>query len=467
MSEPKFRRSSSSLSGLPKPKWWGRYVAAESPGGRRFVIHWRRILAVLAALAVAGFLSVATMLWGYYSVSRGIPGVYWVDVALPWRFPRVERALAAHHFWEARQLWDRKEYGLAILSARSAVAEDPGNLDARLVLAAWWRQAGRFQEAVRVLRNGIEVDAGDPRLQGAVVQTCLDTGQYEELLKALREDFPAQGVRLLDGPETDFQLAELRAVIETSGTAEAEALAKRRVGLAELPVAAPLLAQIDWEQGRHDAAYDRLERARAKAPEDFNVQDSFIGTAFKMGRTGVARAAALQFLHAYPKRVAPQLRILEVFGSRRGRDAAVWSAQCIRFLEQFRDDPSALGKLASLAASNGWTDLSFLLYQNSLQENLTGFPYAIFYVSSLVKAGDMTAADEVWKDLSVHNPAQLVTAPYVAAMVAWGNGRKSDAEPMIDLIRGQTAKDLHRRKLIGDLFSSFGFPDIADRLGKP
>jgi hypothetical protein len=38
---------------------------------------------------------------------------------------------------------------------------------------------------------------------------------------------------------------------------------------------------------------------------------------------------------------------------------------------------------------------------------------------------------------------------------------------MIDLIRGQTAKDLHRRKLIGDLFSSFGFPDIADRLGKP
>jgi tetratricopeptide (TPR) repeat protein len=467
MSPKNLRRSTSPLKGLPKPRWWGKYVADDGPGGRHFVFQWRRIGAAFGTLIVLAYLACVTLLWGYYSVSRGVPGVHWADVAVPGRFHRVEKALSDFHLAGAKRLWDNKEYGQAVLSARSAVAEDPHNLEARLILADWWRQAGRSQEAVRVLRNGIEVDARDPRLQRAVVETCLDTGQYEDLLKVLREEFPAHGVRLLDGTEVAFQLAELRAVLEVSGTAAAEALARNRTALASVPAAAPILSQIDWEQGRHEAAYDRLRRAMELEPRNYNVQDDFIETALRMGRNEEARSAARQFIAAFPGLVAPQLRILEVYGSRKGQDGAIWSAQCLRFLEQHRHDPAALGQLASLAASRGWTDLAFLLYQNSLQENLTGFPFAIYYASSLLKAGDMAAADAVWRDLSGHNAGQLVPAPYVAAMVAWGNGRKSDAEPIIDLIRSQTVKDLHRRRLIEDTFRNFGFTEIADRLARP
>jgi tetratricopeptide (TPR) repeat protein len=318
-----------------------------------------------------------------------------------------------------------------------------------------------------VLRNGIEIDAADPRLQKALVQTCLDAGQYEDLLKALREDFPSHGARLLEGSEPVFQLAEVRAVLEISGAAAAEAVARRHPGLAVLPAAAPILSQIDWELGLKEVALSRLRRAREHEPENFNVQDAFIETLLRMGRTQEAQAAARQFLGTYPRLATPQLRMLEAYGSRAGQDGRIWTTQCIRFLEQFRHDSAALSQLGSLAASRGWTDLAFVLYQDSLQQNMAGFPFAIYYASSLLKAGDMAAADEVWHDLSVHNASQLAPASYVTAMVEWGNGRKSDAEPIVDQIRGQTSNDRHRRRMIEDMFRNFGFVELAGRLSAP
>jgi tetratricopeptide (TPR) repeat protein len=256
-------------------------------------------------------------------------------------------------------------------------------------------------------------------------------------------------------------------VLEISGSAAAEAVARRHPDLEDMPAAAPILSQIDWEMGRHQLAIDRLLRATKRDPGNFNVEDAYVGTELRMGKPDDARVAARQFLRTYPTKGAPQLHMLEAYGLRDGRDRDVWTTLCIRYLEQFRNDPAALGQLGSLAASNGWTDLAFVLYQESLQRSLDGFPFAIYYASSLVKAGDMAEADKVWNDLSIRNAAQLAEAPYVAAMVAWGSGRKSDAEPILASIRGQTVADLHRRRMIGDVFRSFGFAEMADRLAMP
>jgi tetratricopeptide (TPR) repeat protein len=252
--------------------------------------------------------------------------------------------------------------------------------------------------------------------------------------------------------------------METSGAAEAEQLAERNPGIANLPAAAPLLARIDWEQGRHDAAFARLASARERNPGDPAIQDSYVDMAFRLGRMEEARAAARRFLVAFPRFLPAQLRFLEVFGSRRGPDRAPWTAESMQFLAQYRHQPSALEQLASIAASNGWTDLAFLLYQNSLQENLTGFPFAVFYAGSLVKAGDTAAADGVWHELSIRNSAQLAPASYIAAMVAWGGGRESDALQVIDQLRNQTADDLQRRRTIEAVFRNFGYANLADRL---
>ena len=450
----------------PPARWWARYMPDGTPEGGRFVLRWGRILAALASLLLAVYLSLATALWAYYAIDRRIPGVNWIDIVILPRFSRVQSAIGSNYYAKARKLWDDKEYLQAIFTARAAVGKSPANLDARMFLANCWLDAGRTEEAVRILRAGIEFSPRDTRLQGELVETCLAAERYSDLLKILRADYPAQGVDILDGRDPGYQLAELRAVLETADAYEAERVASRYPGLESMPSAAPLLARIDWELGRHDAAFARLTRALALAPGDSGIMDNYADMAFRLGKTDEAHSAARRFLLAFPTLPSAELRYLEVFGSRQGQDREPWISEYMRFLVINRKNPAQLGELASLAASKGWTDVNFLLYQNSLQENLTGFPFAIYYVSSLLKAGDMAGAEEAWHELSTSNSAQVGPVGYVAAMVAWGNGHESEALQDIDQLRTQIAGDLHRRRAVEDVFRTFGFPELADMLAK-
>jgi len=452
---------------LPPAKWWGGFVIDGNPPQRRFVFKWGRILSVILAFILVGYLGLTTALWGYYSIYRKIPGVNWIDVVVLPRFSRVQAAIGDNYLNEAKQFWGKQDYMRGIMTARAAVQKAPDNLDARLFLAGCWYQVGRFEEALKILQGGIQAHAADPKLQKALMEVCLRSAHYDDLIKLLREDLPRKGVRLLSGNNVSFQLAEIQAVLETAGPAEAETVASHYNGLAETPGAAPVLSRIDWELNRRDVALERLRVAREHGkndPTEPTIQDAYIDMALRLQRTDEARSASQLFLDAYPNVVSAQLRFLETRGSRKGLDQSPWLRECMRFLVQYRQTPAALAQLANLAAAQGWTDLAFLLYQNSLQENLTGFPFAIYYVGSLVKAGDYTAAETIWRELLVRNSAQLASATYLEAMVTWGAGRESEALQIIERLKRETENDKSRRRGLEQAFRSFGFPKLADQL---
>jgi tetratricopeptide (TPR) repeat protein len=452
---------------LPPTKWWGGYVVAGNPPQRRLVFKWGRILGAMASLLLMVYLGLATALWGYYSLYRKIPGVNWIDVAVLPRFSRVQAAIGDYYYNDAKQFWGKQDYMRGIMTARAAVQKAPGNLEARLFLAGCWFQVGRFEEALRTLQGGTQYHAADPKLQKALVEVCLRSAHYDELLKLLREELPRYGVQLLSGNNVSFQLAEVQAVLETAGPVEAETVASRYAGLAETPGAAPVLSRIDWDLDRRDAAFERLRVARergANDPAEPTIQDAYIDMALRLQKSDEARAASQLFLNAYPNLVSAQLRFLETRGSRKGLDQSPWLRECMRFLVQYRQTPAALGQLASLAATQGWTDLAFLLYQNSLQENLTGFPFAVYYVGSLVKSGDYATAETIWRELLVRNSAQLTAAPYLEAMVASGGGRESEALQVIERLRRETESNKSRRHGLEQIFRTFGFPKLADQL---
>jgi tetratricopeptide (TPR) repeat protein len=449
---------------VPPAKWWGGYVVDGNQQERRLVVRWGRIFAVLISLGLTGYLALATALWGYYSLYRKIPGVSWIDVAVLPRFSRVQAAIGQNYYVEAKRLWEKQDYGQAIMTARAAVAKTPRNLEARLFLAQCWQQAVRSDEAIRILKEGLAYDAADLRLQKTLVDTCLYSGYFQDVLKLLREDFPARGVNLLDGKDRRYQLVEAQAVLEAIGPAEAEAIVARRAGLADEPSAAPLLAGIDWELNRKDAAFERLRVAREHTPSDTAVQEAFLDTALRLGKADEARLASEQFLRAFPNHASAQLKFLETHGSRKGTDERPWTIECMRFLVQYQHTPAALGQLASLAADQGWTDLAFLLYQNSLQENLNGFPFAVYYIGSLVKVGDFVGADAKWHELAIRNAPQLAAAPYLEAMVSWGSGHESEAMQIVARLRRETENNRSKRKSMERLFRTFGFAKIADDL---
>ncbi len=449
---------------VPPPKWWGRYVIEGHPPQRRFVLKWKPIATVVISLLLVCYLSAVSALWSYYSIHRNIPNVHWVDVAIPTRFSHVQDAVGAFYLTQAKEAWARKDFGRGIVTAKAAIVKSPGNLDARLFLAECWMQAGRYEEAIRTLRDGIAFSASDSRLQVALVNVCLMTNHFADLLSVLRTDFPARGVHPLDGANRSMQLAEVRAVLETTGPADADRVVAGYAGLADDTAAAPLLARIDLAVGKKEQALACLRGARERSPKDASVQDAYIETAIDMNRSDVARKASEEFFLEYPRLVSAQLRFLEAHGSRQGQDETPWMSVGLQFLVQHRHEPEALSQLGSLAASKGWSDVAFLLYENSLQENLTGFPFATYYVASLVKTGDFQAADAALRELSIRNAAQLQTASYLAAMVDWGTGRESEAMQIVHQIRRETAEDLNRRRTIEEVFRAFGFSKVADQL---
>jgi tetratricopeptide (TPR) repeat protein len=280
----------------------------------------------------------------------------------------------------------------------------------------------------------------------------------------LRHDFPDHGVKLLDGRDPLYQVAEASAVLETSDASEAEKVVSKYAGLSEIPIAASLMARIDWDLGRQDAALARLKKACESDPKDASLRENLVETLIAMGKGDDAREAAGQFLASFPNLGSAQLCFLEAHGSRKGDDHQPWMKVCAHFLAQFRRDPSALARLASAASAQGWNDLSFLLYENSLQENLSGFPFAIYYVASLVKQGDFDTAESVWRQLSVRNATELAGYPHIAAMLAWGAGHESEAQQILERIRKETADSPHKRAKYEKLFREFGFPQIAEDL---
>ena len=450
---------------VPAPKWWGFYTINGNPPQRRFVLRWGRILTAACAVFLAFYISAATALWGYYSIHRAIPGVEWIDVALPPRFARVQQAISTYYFSEAKKAWAKGDYLKAVVTAKAAIIKAPGNLDARLFLAECWRTSGRYDQAIHTLREGIPYSAADPRLQDALVNYCVATNHFTDLLAILRTELPAKGIRLLDGSNKGLEIAEVRAVLDTAGATEADKTASGHPNLTADPDAAPLLAQIDWQLGRKTQALERLRAARDLAPANPAIQDAYIQTAVDMNLNDEARTAAMSFLRTSPALLTAQLRFLDVYGSRQGDDEKAWVAISMATLVRNRHDPVSLAKLGSLAGSKGWSDLAFLLYENSLQENFTGFPFALYYAASLIKSGNVKLADSVLRDLSIRNAAQVNSASYLTAMVDWGMGRESEAMQVVQQLRRETADDPARRRTMEAIIRSYGYPKLADQLG--
>jgi thioredoxin-like negative regulator of GroEL len=465
MSTPQETSVRKDPASLPPPKWWGRYVFDGQPPQRRFIFKWRAIGAAIGCTVFAFYLSIVSSLWGYYTFKRQIPGVHWIDIAIPTRFSRVQDAIGSYYLVQAKEAWSKGDILRALVTGRASLVKSPANLDARLFVADCWFQAGRYTEAVRTLRDGIPYNATEARLQTALISLCLLTSHYADLLAVLRNEYPAQGVHLVDGSNRATQIAEVRAVYEINGAAEADQDAGQYPGLMDEPSAAPLMAQIEGQIGRKDRALAIMKAAVDRAPKDPTVRDAYIGVVLDTGNMEEARTAAQAFVRDFPGLLSAELRFLEVYSSRTGSEERPWAAVALELLAENRHRPDALSQLASLAAAKGWADITYLLYQNSLQENLNGFPFALYYAASLVKAGQVQAADAVLSELSVRNGAQVAAASYVTVMVDWGAGRQSEAMQIVQQLRHDTANDPHRRQVMVNLFKTFGFPKVADELG--
>jgi Tfp pilus assembly protein PilF len=136
----------------------------------------------------------------------------------------------------------------------------------------------------------------------------------------------------------------------------------------------------------------------------------------------------------------------------------------MRYLAQFYRDQSTLEELANLAARQGWDDLAFVLYENSIAYGMRERNFAICYLGSLLTTRQYAKADLLWNEVQALKAGTSETLPLLAAMVAEGNGRASDAQERITAMRAATKAEPLARTRLAALLSDFGFPSLAEAL---
>jgi predicted Zn-dependent protease len=424
----------------------------------------KRIAIFLSAAIISLYLIGVSGLWAYYHYFRDIKEVQYLDILWFPRFYKANQAVGTKHLHSAEENWKAGNYAQGIYFARAAVTKYPQNPEARLFLAQCFQAVRRTSLACNILDEGLKYDTAEMPLAKTLVQYYIQSNRYTDILNLIHKRLPDLNQKISDSDQTFFRKAELHATFESAGTAAATNLHNRWPELDSIPDAIPLIARIDMAQSGPDAALSRLQQAVDKYPDSPVLHDAYISTALKAKRNKEAGIASEVYVQKFPNSASAHLRFLESHGSRINEDRQPWLVGIMRYLAQFYRDQSTLEELANLAARQGWDDLAFVLYENSIAYGMRERNFAICYLGSLLTTRQYAKADLLWNEVQALKAGTSETLPLLAAMVAEGNGRASDAQERITAMRAATKAEPLARTRLAALLSDFGFPSLAEAL---
>ena len=229
---------------------------------------------------------------GFAPAWAGLAGTYWIDT-VHGRLPR--------------------EQGLPRLrdAAERALAIDPGNAEAHLRLAAYWRSVGDPRRRDEHQRRALELEPDSPLVLVTLASDKQREGRWDEAIELQRRAVEADPLSLV----TRYNLGSMLYLAGRLEEAEAELLEVRQLNPAP-EYSNETLARLMVLDGRYGEAADLAE-----AWLDGPVRQSTLAMAWHgLGRAEDADAA-LRALTASP-RSEDSLRIAEVYAFRGDLDEA-------------------------------------------------------------------------------------------------------------------------------------------------
>lgn len=159
------------------PGSYGRGAYCSVPANRVRPFWGRALLFFGAAFAVIYVAGVTTVFVGMRA--RGVDSLRWHQVAWPGLWKDVPRERSKYFFKRALQACARRDYQDAYRSMATALAEDPRNYDARLLMAQYAEFAGDFLTGDELFGR-LMGEFPEARLRTAVTlhDTLLAAGRY-------------------------------------------------------------------------------------------------------------------------------------------------------------------------------------------------------------------------------------------------------------------------------------------------
>jgi len=284
----------------------------------------------------------------------------------------------------------------AEVAFKKAVELQPESVPAHLALGNFYWLTDRRAEAEQSLKQALSLDPRHPLTNRALASFYLATNRLPAAELPLKTVFevtktPASAVALEEYYAATGQDAAARAILEPM-TSDPKTSATANVRLAAL----------DYKNGSHDSAYQRLAHVLEK--DQANLQALLIKASFLLtdGKSDEALASATVATERHPESAAAFFTLGRIQALRRQPDAAIAAyEEVLRLNPRTTDAKIALGQLR---LGQGRTDTSIGLAAEALANEPGNGNAQLLYVRGLLAQGALERAESELKQLMVRFP---------------------------------------------------------------
>jgi len=389
-----------------KPILRGLAVLSKGSDGRAHItVRWGRLLSTLLVLFIAGWITIAGALFGYFKYQKDFDEVTFTGmISLPFRIEEHRKEMGDYHIKLGLEEVKEGNYREALRLLRLGVVRSPSNLEGRKVLAEFYELAIKRPDVAADLmvkglaRGGIE----DLDYLKQTLRVLL-RNQMDEQIQALSNKYLPAEPDLTDINRTlAFGAANANFQRGNYDQAEDHLIA---YNLIESLEGLLLSSQISWDRGNQIAAITKLEYSLRRFPNSEPLLMQLSRFHREIGEIDQARRYAILRNVKDPLSAAPRLELLYIYNKSKDFDREKRETQ--RMLKQFRDDENALQSLANFAADTGNIDLARRTYEEALENEFAVDAFALLLVESHLVSKDYHGAISFSEELLKERPDWL------------------------------------------------------------
>ena len=399
------QRPSRNITLREKPILFGLATQKERPnGGIRVSIHWGRIILVLLALSVIGWISATSALYVYLKHVQDFETVHFTDALLLQR-SELRRKMGDQQIETSIAHIKDGKYNDAFRLLHFGVARSPGNLEGRKLIAEFYELAMKRPDiAADFLLKGLEYGGSeDIEYVKRLLQLLLRNQMDEEIQQIADEHLPEE-------PKlTDFNRTLALGATNASYQQGKYDLAEDYLinyNLLESVEGLLISSKISWERGNRIAAVTKLEQMLNRFPNSDLLLSQLSAYYHEMGDLDKARRVAMLRSLKDPSNHKPRLELLRIYNQENNEERE--KSETEQIFEQFSENRTALIDFAGYAAKTGNADLAQRIHTVALEKGFDIDVFTILLIEAYFVNKDYTAALDLSEDLIEQKPEWLI-----------------------------------------------------------
>lgn len=372
-------------------------------GGIRVSIHWGRIILVLLATLVVGWISATSALYTYLKHVQGFEAVHFTD-ALLWQRSELRRKMGDQQIAESIARIKDGQYNDAFRLLHFGVVRSPGNLEGRKLIAEFYELAMKRPDiAADFLLGGLEHGGlEDIEYIKRLLQLLLRNQMDEEIQQIADEHLPEEP-QLTDLNRT-LALGAANANYQQGKYDHAEDYLIN-YNLFESVEGLLISSKISWERGNRIAAVTKLEQMLNRFPNSDLLLLQLSAYYREMGNLDKARRFAMLRSLKDPSNHKPRLELLHIYNQENNEEREKSEIELI--FEQFSENKTALMEFAGYAAKTGNADLAQRIRTVALEKGFDSDIFTILLIEAYIVNKDYRTALDFSEDLIEQKPEWL------------------------------------------------------------